>query len=801
MHVNSDTVLCSGTYYINDEDMNGAIIINASDITLDCNGSILNGNRAGGSAGISNGYLNLASGEVTNGYYNVNLKNCIIENYFIGISWINATGGLVENNTINNCVRVGIESYYSINDTYTDNTVDNTYGTVCFDGSCFSNFAGIEIRYSTYTNLINNTATNNKHGIFIGESEHASLINNTAMNNLHGIAVLLFNHATLDSNTAEENSETGFAVIESTYIDLYKNHAINNMVGIGVQANHSTLTENTVSGGYAGLGIISGTRNTSLVGEVLKNISLSVNLTHNPHPPKFCYNITLVNNTADNINVLPWYFPTGFGIALEECENIAVGENKVDSNAFAGIVLLDSWESSVKYNNVSDNNGYGLYSEYSQNLTIESNNILENQGNGINIYGSDYETISLNNIGFNKLGIRIIDSSGWDIINNTIFNNTDGDILVDPSEDIRIIDNEISGSSYGIELIEVSNTEVANNLVEFNNIGAFVANSSDFNIVGNIFRNNTDSNIIIDPSSGFTISGNDLSYSQAGIKIADSNNGILLGNLLQYNDYGIINLGSSGISTKNSVIAGSAYYDVWLEDSDSTLTNTTFDSEKVNITGPSLLSVKWYLDARVFEIGCQNPLLNAFVFGYDNNNTLAFNVTTDINGSMPLQELLEYVENSTDRFYYSPYVIHTEKDDFITDILLLEMNRSLSVDIILSVNATDSEIDIDPDTINLGSNGKFIKAFIEVPGYDVSGIDINTVMINKAIPAINDTKYGFVKDPTIEDRDDDDLMEYMAVFYRSDLIPILEVGNNTLGVTGKIDSDSFAGTDIVEVIG
>ena len=55
-------------------------------------------------------------------------------------------------------------------------------------------------------------------------------------------------------------------------------------------------------------------------------------------------------------------------------------------------------------------------------------------------------------------------------------------------------------------------------------------------------------------------------------------------------------------------------------------------------------------------------------------------------------------------------------------------------------------------------------------------------------------------DPIIEDIDDDGELEYMAVFYRSDVVEILEVGNNTLTVSGLVGEDGFSGSDIVLAI-
>ena len=45
-------------------------------------------------------------------------------------------------------------------------------------------------------------------------------------------------------------------------------------------------------------------------------------------------------------------------------------------------------------------------------------------------------------------------------------------------------------------------------------------------------------------------------------------------------------------------------------------------------------------------------------------------------------------------------------------------------------------VDIDPDTLNLKSKGKWITAYIELPsGYDVADIDVATVMLDDTVPA------------------------------------------------------------------
>ncbi len=67
--VEGDLTLDFGTYYLNDSNANGAIIIGANDITLDCNGASLVGNFSSGSRGIN-----------SFGHDDITIKNCNIFN-------------------------------------------------------------------------------------------------------------------------------------------------------------------------------------------------------------------------------------------------------------------------------------------------------------------------------------------------------------------------------------------------------------------------------------------------------------------------------------------------------------------------------------------------------------------------------------------------------------------------------------------------------------------------------------------------------------------------------------------------
>ena len=107
-----------------------------------------------------------------------------------------------------------------------------------------------------------------------------------------------------------------------------------------------------------------------------------------------------------------------------------------------------------------------------------------------------------------------------------------------------------------------------------------------------------------------------------------------------------------------------------------------------------------------------------------------------------------------------------------------------------------AEIDVDPDTLNLKSKGKWITVCIELPeGYEVSNIDVSRISLNGEVPAeANPFEIG--------DHDEDGIADLMVKFDRSALQQVIEVGDEVeLTVAGLlVDGTPFEGIDTVRVI-
>jgi hypothetical protein len=89
-----------------------------------------------------------------------------------------------------------------------------------------------------------------------------------------------------------------------------------------------------------------------------------------------------------------------------------------------------------------------------------------------------------------------------------------------------------------------------------------------------------------------------------------------------------------------------------------------------------------------------------------------------------------------------------------------------------SGNIIDAIIDIDPDTLNLGSKGRWITCYISLPDdYDVNDIDINTILLEDTIPA----EWGDIQNDTL-----------MVKFDRSEVEDMLFPGTYNLMVCGEL---------------
>jgi hypothetical protein len=103
-------------------------------------------------------------------------------------------------------------------------------------------------------------------------------------------------------------------------------------------------------------------------------------------------------------------------------------------------------------------------------------------------------------------------------------------------------------------------------------------------------------------------------------------------------------------------------------------------------------------------------------------------------------------------------------------------------------------VDLEPNVINLASHALSVTAFIEVPGIDPTTIDLPTLRLAGAVPALS-------KPASVGDHDGNGVSDLMVKFSREALDPLLTPGVNELEVTGSlVTGEEFTGSDEVRVI-
>jgi len=103
-------------------------------------------------------------------------------------------------------------------------------------------------------------------------------------------------------------------------------------------------------------------------------------------------------------------------------------------------------------------------------------------------------------------------------------------------------------------------------------------------------------------------------------------------------------------------------------------------------------------------------------------------------------------------------------------------------------------VDIDPDTLNLRSQGRWITAYIELPSdYSLTSVDVSSIRLQGVVRAESQ--------PTeIGDHNRNGVPDLMVKFNRSAVQAMLSPGEARITVTGNWNKVMFKGSDTIRVI-
>jgi parallel beta-helix repeat protein len=121
--------------------------------------------------------------------------------------------------------------------------------------------------------------------------------------------------------------------------------------------------------------------------------------------------------------------------------------------------------------------------------------------------------------------------------------------------------------------------------------------------------------------------------------------------------------------------------------SSNTIVSIPLTSSKLSVDSNSTLSVGWWLDLHVQgEDGA--PIAGARVQALDATGAGIFDLTTDANGDVPGQVLLQYVRTGASTTPRTPHTLNTTRDGYTADSRAVQATQDSSVTVVLAASGT-----------------------------------------------------------------------------------------------------------------
>jgi PGF-pre-PGF domain-containing protein len=451
-YINIDTTLQpnENPCYVNDSGASGILIINANNITLDCNGTHLMGDDSGYAI-------------YHDGFNNTTVKNCVIEDYETGIYHRKSNWTVFQNISINSSLTYGVYVLNSYNNTFKDLNLSN------------NGWEGLYVKQSYYNTFANSTSSNNNRdgGIYFYFADNNVLYNLTSLYDPYGIALVGSSNNNVTSCVVNNTANAGL-YLQSTYTignRLVNNSVSNANIGIRIdEAATSTLINNTITNStqysfyFAAAADSQYTQyidqsntidekpiwfNSSVTNEIISsnwgfvscynctNITVQdMNLSHNSHAVLFRL---VKNSTIKNITT---NYPF-FGFFLSGVNYTTIINNTITIAAQRGMHVITSYNNSFINNTVIGNEPIHIYTPGGNNSIINSTFTI---GLEAVVIATNYNEV-LNNIFYNKTTALRFNSGNYSIIKNNNFTNNSYGIYFNGGVNATISGNIIQNST------------------------------------------------------------------------------------------------------------------------------------------------------------------------------------------------------------------------------------------------------------------------------------------------------------------------------------------------------------------
>jgi parallel beta-helix repeat protein len=386
-------------------DYSACVVINADDVTYDCNGFQ-----------IANDGTPLAMGVLINNTNNVTLQNCQIPSYNYS-----AYTFLSNDTTIDNVIAGGSAVGYR---------VENSTNVDIRNGITSSGPAarGTDILYSDHV-LIDNVRTfagPNSFGAQVYYSNDVTYNNSQANGVLYGFYGTNSNNSVINNLTVQTSpSDESFGVYAYSAENVTVTNSIFNPVGNGVYTegfglqSHVLVEGNTISAGHFGTEI------TQTYNATIRNNNITMVAAYQPSPSEFgFFGVNLDHSLIEGNR----FIGAGRGAyAMQFTTNVPapVVINNYANNFNQPLYYSGDEPGAYTANNVFENGEYGIYYAGTSDNSVDINNTISNMSaNGH--YILNVENITVENLTVFDSHFAVISSSGNDLsyINPHLYNNS-----------------------------------------------------------------------------------------------------------------------------------------------------------------------------------------------------------------------------------------------------------------------------------------------------------------------------------------------------------------------------------------
>lgn len=424
-----------GVYYLKNDILNNAnntiIDIQASDVTFDGEGRLIDGVSAPNSFGIKVG-----------DYDRVSIRNVRVQDFNLGLQYEKTSQSSIQNSTFRN-------NTWGMNLFQCDNIQVNGNNIV-------ENVElGVNVPFYEYGQtqktisfISNNISINGNTGLFLHETNSAGTYERNSNYYLREITIL--------TNIIANNGGFGVDLASIRDVDVINNQVFNNTnTGVNVARGTSTNPRDTIVSGN----LISGNTAAGVYFYDVTNSRIEDNTIINQggygiHFQTYVKSNTVNNNTVTNNNA---------GLHLQDSTTTqnTIGNNTFSNNANYGVFFLNSGTNTFNHNVVSGNTNTGLKLSGSSSNTLTNCTISGNNINGVEFIGGSNSNTFRGNIVTNNTeqGIYISGSNSNTLSRNLVTGNGDKGIFAYQSQTNTIADNHFNNTNnFDLSTVMYANT-------------------------------------------------------------------------------------------------------------------------------------------------------------------------------------------------------------------------------------------------------------------------------------------------------------------------------------------------------